>query len=167
MIALFLSALVVAAPIMVANPTSTITYLPGVQQTVLVAAVQEDFENLRDSIVQFVNSGSRRIPLQVRSSFNVPQNYNPATGNGSPHDCNTQLPVSNLEQNKGLSDIISQLISHVQNNFQEIGISFSDIVSLAGKVAVEAIYPCNQIKSAFGQNACTSVREKYITRFQN
>jgi hypothetical protein len=93
-------------------------------------------------------------------SFHDLLNFNPSTHTGGPHGCLLKTPISNFSENNGLSQEVNDLNSFVTSEFKSVNFTFGDVISLAGKVAIETAYPCVQIKWRFGRSECSSTNEE-------
>lgn len=121
----------------------------------------EDFVNLKSKLQEYIlQSEDERIVKFVRMSFHDLLNFNPATHTGGPHGCLLKTPISNFSENNGLSQEVNDLNSFVISEFKSVNFTFGDVISLAGKVAIETAYPCMQIKWRFGRSECSSTNEE-------
>ena len=119
-----------------------------------------DFLELKQSLKEYIlTDPTEKIVKFVRMSFHDLINYNPDTHTGGPHGCIAMKPIIDFSENNGLSEQVLDLQSHVTNNFPNVNFTFGDVISLAGKVAVETAYPCMQIKWRYGRTECSNVDE--------
>ena len=121
-------------------------------------AGNQDFVRLQSSLKQFIQSHgdgpTRNIPLLVRASFHDLAALDGANGLG-PQGCLLNKQIQDIKENAGLNPIMQQLSAFVATSFPSTSFAFGDVVSLAGKVAVETAYPCMQIKWSFGRKSCS------------
>ena len=115
----------------------------------LKSFIEDDIQNKTEKIVKF-----------VRMSFHDLLNYDPVTNQGGPHGCLAETSILNFDENKGLSEQVSSLRDFVTKTFPSTNFTFGDVISLAGKVAVESAYPCMQISWRYGRSECKSTYEK-------
>jgi catalase (peroxidase I) len=119
-----------------------------------------DFLELKQSLKNYIlTDQTEKIAKIVRMSFHDLINYNPVTHTGGPHGCIAMKPIIDFRENNGLSEQVFDLQSHVINNFPNVNFTFGDVISLAGKVAVETAYPCMQIKWRYGRTKCSNLNE--------
>jgi hypothetical protein len=97
----------------------------------------------------------QNIPILVRMSFHDLLNFNRATGSGGAQGCLFDARVAAFKENGGLNGTAQALKKFVETRFPTIAFSSGDIISLAGKVAIEAAYPCLTIRWSFGRRSCT------------
>ena len=118
---------------------------------------QKDYQLLQSSLKEFIATNgedpSRNIPLLVRLSFHDLSLIDGSNGMG-PKGCLIEKSIQEIKDNAGLAPIVSQLATFVGQKFPSTPYSFGDVVSLAGKVAVETAYPCMQIKWSYGRSKC-------------
>ena len=137
------------------------TFIATLQLAVgVLALTNQDYQALQESIRRFVYSGqgpSRNAPLLVRSSFHDLSMFDGSNGMG-PNGCLLDKTIQQVDGHQGLSTIIEGLNAHVLKEFPGIQFPFGDVISMAGKVAVESAYPCMQIKWAFGRAECKPTR---------
>jgi hypothetical protein len=114
--------------------------------------IQTNFQHLKVALVEFILEEPHvRVPAYTRAAF-----HDLANGFG-PHGCFLDKSVQDLEGNAGLGDDIIRLAKFVKHQFPRSYFSFGDVISLAGKVAVETAYPCVNIRWRFGRSRCPSV----------
>jgi catalase (peroxidase I) len=67
-------------------------------------------------------------------------------------------PAVSFEENTDLKDHLRNLISTVEDKFIPLGVKFShsDIVSMAGKVAIEMAFPCVRPNWEGGRQNCAA-----------
>ena len=122
-----------------------------------VKPTNEDYQKLKVSLQDFMYSNSqgvtRTVPLLVRLSFHDLANMDRTNGMGST-GCIQKKSIQEFKGNEGLTDIVNQLTARVVRDFPTIAFPFGDVVSMAGKVAVETAYPCLQIPWEFGRGLC-------------
>lgn len=99
-------------------------------------------------------SKSDSIAHWSRSAFHDLANFNPATGQGGPHGCLKDDPVRSMSQNLQLDNTIIRLNRLINQQLPGIAYPFGDVISMAGKVAMERAYPCIRIKWRPGRPAC-------------
>lgn len=127
----------------------------------VTALTNQDYILLRDSIKEFIKTNGqgpdRNIPLLVRAAFHDVATANPSKGFGSVGCLLTVPAFQNALGMAGLTGIVGQLKSHVTAKFPNTAASFSsgDILSLAGKVAIETANPCMRIDWSFGRPECS------------
>jgi hypothetical protein len=97
----------------------------------------------------------QNTPRLVRMSFHDLLNFNKATGSGGAQGCLFDARVAAFKENGGLNGTAQVLKKFVETRFPNVAFSSGDIISLAGKVAIEAAYPCLTIKWSFGRPSCT------------
>lgn len=113
---------------------------------------QEDYHRLKASLVEFMHQDlTKNVPAFVRISF-----HDLANGFG-PHGCFLDKSVQDLKGNAGMGDDVVRIAEYVKRKFPHAHYSFGDVLSLAGKVAVETAYPCMNIPWRFGRSRCPSV----------
>ena len=120
------------------------------------ALTNQDYQSLQNSLRQFIFSGpgpKRNVPLLVRSSFHDLSMIDGSNGMG-PNGCLLDKTVQQISGHAGLSDIVQKLNSHVLAQFPNTKFPFGDVVSMAGKVAIETALPCLQIPWSFGRAEC-------------
>lgn len=126
--------------------------------------INDDFLKLKSSLKSFIEDDAQnkteKIVKFVRMSFHDLLNYDPASNQGGPHGCLAETSILNFDENKGLSDQVSSLRDFVTKTFPSTNFTFGDVISLAGKVAVESAYPCMQIPWRYGRSECKSTDEK-------
>lgn len=119
----------------------------------------QDYIQLRDSIKEFIQTNpggpDRNIPLLVRSAFHDVATANPSKGFGSNGCLLTVANFQNALGMSGLSTILGQLKNHVSTKFPATTFPAADVLSLAGKVAIEAANPCMKVQWSFGRPACS------------
>ena len=81
-------------------------------------------------------------------------NFDPATGAGGPLGCIFDSRVQTFKGNNGLQTIISELKAFVAVSFPKVHFPPGDLISLAGKCAIEAAIPCLQIQWEYGRPTC-------------
>jgi hypothetical protein len=114
----------------------------------------EDFSNLYKALRTYADEENSAIPHWLRSSFHDMANFDPVKKLGGPHGCMRDDPVRLMPQNSQLDLTIRELNLLVHEIFPEIDFAFGDVISLAGKVAIEKIYPCLRIKWRPGRAPC-------------
>ena len=121
----------------------------------------QDFLNLRNKLQDYLlKSEDERIVKFVRMSFHDLLNFDPNSHTGGPHGCLLKKPIQDFSENNGLSEEVNDLNTFVKSEFPNVSFNFGDVISLAGKVAIETAYPCLQIKWRFGRSECSSTDEK-------
>jgi hypothetical protein len=63
--------------------------------------------------------------------------------------------------NIGLSQTNQDLKSLVETNFPDTGFSFGDVTAFAGKLAVEAAYPCVNVAFSFNREGCSGTNSNF------
>lgn len=119
----------------------------------VISVTNDDFIALEGKIKEFIaENPDRRIPLLVRNTFHDLFLQNKA----GYHGCIMQNKdfAENIE-NAGLSAINDDLKNVIDSNFADTGFSLGDVTAFAGKVAVEAAYPCLNIDFKFNRSPCT------------
>lgn len=135
-------------------------FLVFITSFVLSNPSNNNFLELKKSLKDYIlTDPTEKIVKFVRMSFHDLVNYNPDTHTGGPHGCIAMKPIIDFSENNGLSEQVLDLQSHVINNFPNANFTFGDVISLAGKVAVETAYPCMQIKWRYGRTECSNVDE--------
>lgn len=120
-----------------------------------------DFMNLKTKLEDYIKVDSQeKIVKFVRMSFHDLLNYDPIKHQGGPHGCLIKKPIIDFDENKGLSKQVNDLQKFVTTEFPSTNFTFGDVISLAGKVAIETAYPCMQIKWRFGRLECKETTEK-------
>ncbi|KAI8893246.1 heme peroxidase [Globomyces pollinis-pini] len=119
----------------------------------------DDFLNLKSALRTYVASDVEKIPPLVRMSFHDLVNFDPFKNEGGPHGCLAEKPISEFKENAGVSDSVMDLKKFVTEKFPKKPFTFGDVISLAGKVAVETAFPCMQIKWSFGRSSCKNTTE--------
>ena len=118
------------------------------------ALSNQDFVDLKASLKQFIlQDGERNIPIIVRMSF-----HDIIGGGLGPHGCLKLDAILNAEGNAGLSDKVKELSAFVAERFPKTDFTFGDVMSLAGKTAIELAYPCMKIKWKYGRAKCTATQ---------
>ncbi|KAJ3272860.1 hypothetical protein HDV01_005183 [Terramyces sp. JEL0728] len=116
----------------------------------------QDYVNLQTTIRSFINEEPvRRIPLLVRASFHDLAGYDSNNGYG-PHGCLFNKDIQAIPQNAGLSDITRDLAAYIRTAIPNAKYPYGDMISLAGKTAVEYVHPCIQIEWSFGRSVCSA-----------
>ena len=118
------------------------------------APEMSDYYMLYDVLRTESKSNSDAVPHWTRSSFHDLVNFDPTTGQGGPHGCMKDDPVRSMAQNAQLDTTIRQLNLLVHQKLPGIQFPFGDVISLAGKVAIEEALPCIRIKWRPGRPAC-------------
>jgi hypothetical protein len=113
-----------------------------------------DYRVLYDILVEESKKDSDAIPHWARSAFHDLANFDPATGQGGPHGCMRDDPVRSMAQNSQLDGVIRRLNRLVLEKLPSIAFPFGDVISMAGKVAIERAYPGIRIKWRPGRPAC-------------
>lgn len=119
----------------------------------------QDYIELRESIKEFIRKNDkgpeRNIPLLVRSAFHDVATADPSKGFGSV-GCllNVEL-FKNALGMSGLSTILGQLNTHISSKFGNKNFPPGDVLSLAGKVAIEMANPCMKVEWSYGRPGCT------------
>jgi hypothetical protein len=116
--------------------------------------VMQDFSNLYSTLRAYADDESSAIPHWLRSSFHDLANFDPVKKLGGPHGCMRDDPVRLMPQNSQLDLTIRELNLLIHETFPDIDFAFGDVISLAGKVAIEKIYPCLRIKWRPGRSQC-------------
>ena len=115
----------------------------------------DDFLKLQNSLRKYIATDPPgTVPVLVRMSFHDLLDFDPATNQGGPKGCLIEKPVSDFDENKGLNTDVVALQKFVTTEFPNINFTFGDVISLAGKTAVETAYPCLQINWRFGRSSC-------------
>ena len=114
---------------------------------------------LYDVLRNRANVDSDAVPHWARSSFHDLVNFDPATGQGGPNGCMKDDPVRSMAQNAQLDTTIRQLNLLVHQKLPGIEFPFGDVISLAGKVAIEKALPCIRIKWRPGRPPCGVEKE--------
>jgi catalase (peroxidase I) len=131
---------------------------------VIAEVTNDDFIKLKSSLKSFIEEDpenkSEKIVKFVRMSFHDLLNYDPATHQGGAHGCLAEKYILDFDENKGLSEQVYGLRDFVSKTFPTTNFTFGDVISLAGKVAIETAYPCMQIKWRYGRSQCKSTDEK-------
>lgn len=128
-------------------------------QQAVTRPTNQDYLNLKAAISQFIRADkqgpTRNIPLLVRLSFHDLGLYDGSQSKLGPAGCLAVNPtIQNVPANAGIAPIASRLVKFVFKRFPRVAFSLGDVVSLAGKVAVEMAYPCIQIKWGYGRGNC-------------
>ena len=63
-------------------------------------------------------------------------------------------PITSFPSNKGLGVVVVKLKNFTTSEFPDILFPWGDVVSLAGKLAVEAAYPGTRVSWGFGRSSC-------------
>jgi Peroxidase len=114
--------------------------------------IQQDFQQLKAALVEFIlEDPQTRVPSYTRIAF-----HDLANGFG-PHGCFLHKSVQELEDNAGMGDDVKNLAKYVKRQFPHSAFSFGDVISLAGKVAVETAYPCVNVRWRFGRSRCPTI----------
>ena len=95
-------------------------------------------------------------PVLVRMSFHDLINFNKATGSAGAQGCLFDQRVAAFPENGGLNGTAQALKAFVETSFPTLAFSSGDIISLAGKAAVEKANPCLTIRWSFGRPSCTA-----------
>eukprot|EP00834_Sanchytrium_tribonematis_P006283 NODE_447_length_7292_cov_0.701932.p4 type:complete len:332 gc:universal NODE_447_length_7292_cov_0.701932:2305-1310(-) len=131
------------------------------QSTQMTQLTNDDYTQLRDSLKKYIATDtSELVPPLVRMSFHDLINYDPSTNEGGPHGCLMEKSVLNFTENAGLDEDVNNLHKYVISQFPKKPFTFGDVISLAGKVAIETAYPCIQIKWRYGRSKCVRVDEQ-------
>ena len=130
----------------------------------------KDYESLQDALDGFITQAS--VPKFVRMAFHDVMNFDKATGKGASQGCIFDARVVAFPQNAGLDEPAQALKRFVAEKFPTIAFpsgtlsSFvqltsliGDIVSLAGKVAIEKAFPCIKIAWEFGRKSCIDMEQ--------
>lgn len=96
-----------------------------------------DFLRLEAVLKNEYTRNPKMIPAIVRSSFHDLMNFNGILGVGGPRGCILQQP---MDQNKQLIGPMENLQRLVSLHFENGSFTFADVISFAGKVAVEFAY---------------------------
>jgi hypothetical protein len=133
--------------------TNPVGYGPGSTGTITTAPSTEDcndfprkpnmadYRILYDVLLEESEKSSDNIPHWARSSFHDLANFDPATGQGGPHGCMRDDPVRSMAQNEQLDGTIRKLNRLVNEKLPGIAFPFGDVISMAGKVAIEKAFP--------------------------
>jgi catalase (peroxidase I) len=122
------------------------------------AQSQEQFETLKVALNRFITSVPQlAIRTFVRMSFHDLGNIDPANPSiqGGPHGCLRESRILGFNENGNLGRSVSNLVMNVENAILGHNISYGDIFAFAGKLAVEAAYPCIRIPFQFGRPKCS------------
>jgi hypothetical protein len=114
------------------------------------------YKQLYDILVQDLQGNPKKIPAFSRSAFHDVMNWNPAKNQTVGRGCIAVVP---MKQNEPLMESINQLKELVQLQLPNHTFSFGDIVSLAGKAALEVALPCIIIKWRPGRKDCEDRKE--------
>jgi catalase (peroxidase I) len=126
------------------------------------AQSQAELEKVKERLTAFLNSVPQlAIRTFVRMSFHDLGNFDPShpaiqTG---PHGCLRDSRILGFNENGNLGRGVSNLIMMVENTISGHNISYGDIFSFAGKLAVEAAYPCLRIPWGYGRPKCTEAEK--------
>ena len=111
-------------------------------------------QQLYEVISNDLDKNPEKIPQLVRASFHDLMNYNPATGNGGPFGC---ILEQKMRQNVELEGPMADLQQLVNSTFSPGQFTFGDVISLAGKAAIEKALPCmKRVKWRPGRHACNA-----------
>ena len=115
------------------------------------AATNADFENLKVALDDLYKAKPRMIPLTVRLAFHDLLHQPAAAGLGC-----IQKPIfQEVSGNGGLSEPVSELNQVISaQQFQDSNFQFGDVVAFASKIAVELAYPCIHIPFKFNRGTC-------------
>ena len=103
----------------------------------------------------FINRNSNLIPVFIRASFHDLLNFNRATGSGGAHGCLVDSAIiAGFTENNGLSRT-ADLVNAVRARFGRNTFSTGDIISLAGKVSMETLFPCMSLEWGSGRTLCS------------
>jgi len=109
--------------------------------------------NLKVFLKSHIASNPTIIPQLVRASFHDLLNFGGSGSDPGAQGCLIDDPtVSRFEQNKGLEKSIA-LVGLVKSKFPGF-FTTADIISLAGKLAVESSFPCLRIRWSYGRRSC-------------
>jgi catalase (peroxidase I) len=97
----------------------------------------QDFLRLEAVLKNEFTRNPKMIPAIVRSSFHDIMNFDGILGVGGPRGCILQQP---MDQNKQLFGSMKNLQRLVSLHFENGSFTFADVISFAGKVAVEFAY---------------------------
>lgn len=132
----------------------SLVFLPS---SLLGLQSNQDFLDLRDSLKSFIATNGqgpdRNIPLIIRAAFHDIGTFdkNGFGLNGCLYKKPKFLAAPGMD---GLTPIMQQLDAFVSKSFPGNTFSDGDIMSLAGKVAVEAAFPCIQVPWSYGRPSC-------------
>lgn len=142
--------------VVLGNKHTSVT-VPTPQSLKATDLTNQDFVNLKNALKQYVmQDPDRKVRKLVRLSFHDLATINSPGAVGST-GCIQNQAIQSLPGNEGLSDEISQLSAFVTSRFPTTPYSFGDVISLAGKVAVETAFPCINIPWKFGRSTCASI----------
>lgn len=112
---------------------------------------------LEQFLKTYIASNSSNIPAFVRASFHDLLTLNPSQGTAGNQGCLVDdARINGFDQNKGLQPSVD-LVNAVRQKFPDLKVNTGDIISLAGKVAVETAYPCMKIGWNYGRPACNPI----------
>ncbi|KAI8906910.1 heme peroxidase [Gorgonomyces haynaldii] len=118
---------------------------------------QQDFVSLRSELELYIAENPVEVaPPLVRMSFHDLFNFDPNTNQGGPRGCLAVDPILTDVENAGVGNDTVNLIAFVKDKFPNTPFSAGDIISFAGKVAMETIYPCMKIEWSYGRSECTN-----------
>lgn len=117
------------------------------------AALDSDFDKLKVGIKALYDQNPRMIPLAVRLVFHDLLLQPAMAGKG----CIELDPFLNNGLNNGLRTVVSELQRVVKaQNITDGTLTIGDVIAFAGKLAVEAAYPCINIPFMYNRGACTT-----------
>jgi len=121
---------------------------------------KKDYKELYEALSEeFISAGN--IPKYVRMSFHDLLNFDKSTGSMGAQGCILDDErIAKFKENRGLIDYAKELKQFVEKRFPKIKFPSGDIVSLAGKVAVEKAFPCLKIEWSYGRKPCTGKEQE-------
>jgi hypothetical protein len=115
----------------------------------------ENMTKLHNFLKKYVAEHSNFMPRFARASFHDLFNFNPADRSTGGNGCLVDDPkISGFPANNGLRES-ADLVNAVRREFGPNAFTSGDILSLAGKVTFETLFPCMKLKWGFGRTPCT------------
>lgn len=114
---------------------------------------QSHFDALKAHLKRFINQDtSRRIAVLVRATFHdllyLPNGSVAQTG------CLLSKAFQDQDANVNVAKLMVKLKNSVANRFPGIEFTPGDLITFAGKIALETSYPCLLIDWEYGRTAC-------------
>ena len=112
------------------------------------------YEELETALIGFIGTDANKVKNYLRLAWHDVKFFDPvANPNGGGKGCIMLPQIAELPSNSGLGPAIVALRDFIAATFPTIAYTWGDIVSLAGKVAVETAYGVN-VSWSYGRKAC-------------
>jgi hypothetical protein len=98
----------------------------------------------------------------INAPFHDSGNFNPISKNGGAQGCLYLGNARNYTENAFLSASMSELVKVVGTKLSSVEFPTADIIAMAGKVALESVYPCVRVQFNYGRSFECKVENKAL-----